>query len=168
MNMAKGKIRQSLLLFLVASLACIVVGCRSSVNVKPDRSDFVTYRFGGGEAGADFTEITIRGDGTVSYEYHFPLKKRDVLTRKAVLNPAETKILFQDLVSAGLFGLKSDRMGGADLDWADIRAQVDNRRVEAKFIGRFEGLKEVRRLFSPLLKKMHPERWERQNWDEGE
>ncbi len=161
MNMAKVKTRRSLPLFLVASLACIVVGCRSPVNVKPDRSDFVTYRFGGGEVGADFTEITIRGDGTVSYGYHFPLNERDVLTRKAVLSPAETKNLFQELANAGLFGLISDRMGGADLDWADIRAQVDNRRVEAKFIGRFEGLTEVRRLFSPLLKKMHPERWGR-------
>jgi hypothetical protein len=159
MNMAKVKIRRSLPLFLVASLACIVVGCRSPVNVKPHRSDFVTYRFGGGEVGADFTEITIRGDGSVTYRYHYPLKEKDVLERKSVLSLGETKIFFQDLTNAGLFGLKSDRMGGADLDWADIRAQVDNRRVEAKYIGRFEGLTEVRRLFFPLLKKMHPERW---------
>ncbi len=36
----------------------------------------VEYSFGGGEMGADYTTVSVRGDGLVKYQYTFPLNKQ--------------------------------------------------------------------------------------------
>jgi hypothetical protein len=146
---------------LLAVMAFLFGGCRTTFAVEPDRTDFISYSFGGGEVGADFGEIKIRGDGAVTYRYTYPEPRREELTRETALSPAETKKIMQGLIDAGLFDLKSERLGGADLDWAKVRAQMDGREVGADFAGRFDGLKEVRELILPLIKDLHPGLWKR-------
>jgi hypothetical protein len=156
----KGRYIEILLPIFVV-IALLFGGCRTTFAVEPDRTDFISYAFGGGEVGADFSEIEIRGDGAITYRYTYPVPRRKELIRETSLSPAKTKKLMQDLVDAGLFDLKSERLGGADLDWAKVRAQIDGREVDVVFTGKFDGLSGVQELILPLIKEIHPELWKR-------
>ena len=134
---------QQLFLFcLIFALSLLAAGCSEEkpivFDVQLDESDVINYAFGGGELGADATYITIRGDGHVTYTYSFPYVgtwPQETLTREHQLSNAETQILFQSLVNAGFFDLKSQETQGADVPRTSIQTSVDNHNLDISFDG---------------------------------
>ena len=126
---------------LIVSVTSLVAGCSSSqarFAVRPDGDDLIEYTFGGGEVGADWTQITIRGDGHVTYHYLFSYAgtlAQEEMTREHFLSSSETQELFQSLVDAGLFALTDVRDGGVDIPRATITASVDGHDLEVSIDG---------------------------------
>lgn len=126
---------------LIVSVTLLVAGCSLSQArfvAQPDESDFIEYTFGGGEVGAQWTQITIRGDGHITYHYVFPYAgtwPQEEMTREHSLSPSETQELFQSLVDAGLFALRDLRYEGADIPRTTITASVDERNLEVSIDG---------------------------------
>ena len=121
---------------LILGLSLLAAGCWLSPGrdaIQVGEGDFIAYAFGGGEAGAEWTEITIRGDGRVTYHYRFPFAgtgPRSEITREHSLSPTETQEFFQALLDAGLFDLRDVRSGGADIPGTSITASVGGRELD--------------------------------------
>ena len=159
------QVRHSLWLYpLMLGLILLASGCHSSpppkpisFQVQPDENDFITYSFGGGELGADATSISIRGDGQVTYHYGLPYSGSDPqeeIIRDHQLTQTELQTLWQSLVDAGLFDLKSQETQGADVPRTSIQASIDNHELDVSFDG--TPAETIHGSISRLIKTIHP------------
>ncbi|MCB0162575.1 MAG: hypothetical protein KDI79_00010 [Anaerolineae bacterium] len=148
---------------LLLSLMLLAWGCSPSLSkrtlfeVQPDESDFITYTFGGGEVGADATSVSIRGDGQVTYHYLLPYMgawPQEQLTREHQLPPDELRTLWQSLVDAGLFDLKSQKTQGADVPRTAVQAAIDNHKLDVAFDGTPD--ERIHGQISRLTQTIHP------------
>jgi hypothetical protein len=156
--------RHSLWLYpLIPGLILLASGCHSapprqiSFQVQPDENDFITYSFGGGELGADATSISIRGDGQITYHYSLPYSgtgPQEQITRDHQLAQAELQTLWQSLVDAGLFDLKTQETQGADMPRTWIQASIDNHELDVAFDGIPD--ERIHGPISRLIKTIHP------------
>jgi hypothetical protein len=121
---------------LILSVVLLVAGCSSSqvwFVVQTDENDFMEYAFGGGEYGADWTQITIRGNGHVTYHYIFPYAgswPQEEMIQEHTLSPSASQELFQALVDAGLFALRDLRYEGEDNPRTTIAASIDGHELK--------------------------------------
>jgi hypothetical protein len=126
---------------LIVSVTSLVAGCSLSPArfvVRPDENDFIEYAFGGGELGAPWTQMTIRGDGRITYHYVFPNAgtwPREEMIREHSLSPSETQRLFQALVDAGLFGLIDLRSESVGISRTTIAASIDGHELKVSIEG---------------------------------
>ncbi len=146
---------------LIIGLIFLITGCNfaepTPFVVSPDEDDFITYQFGGGELGADFTEVTIRGDGHVAYRYLLPYTgtwPQEEITRENQLSPAETEAFFQALVDGGIFGLESQASQGADVPRTTITIHLDERELEVNLDGTPEPA--IHNQFTNLIEQFYP------------
>jgi hypothetical protein len=157
-----------LFMAIFALLFISSISCSTDFDVQPDSTDFITYGLGGGELGAEWTEITIKGNGEVQYHYRFPLgteKQQRETSKQILLSSKEMKNLLQSLVSAGLFDLSSEPTRGADIPASTIKAEIDGHTIQARIDNLFTAgqeknsqWKQVHDLLWPLIKRAHPER----------
>ncbi len=150
-----------LLSILITGLIFLATGCSSvepaRFDVSLDESDLITYQFGGGELGADFTRLTIRGDGHISYRYLLPSTgawPQEEITKERQLSPAETEAFFQGLVEAGLFNLESQAPQGEDIPRTTITANVDHRQLEISLAGTPD--QAIHSQITGLIEQIHP------------
>lgn len=156
--------RHSLLCYqLIFALLLLASGChlapprQTSFQVQPDQSDFINFAFGGGEMGADATYLAIQGDGHVTYSYSLPYSysgPQEPITREHQLAKTELQTLFQSLVDAGLFDLKSRQTQGADVPRTSIQASIDNHELDVAFDGTPDEM--IYHHISRLIKTIHP------------
>lgn len=122
------------LLFLLLTLS----HCMPSFTVQPDAADEIIYEFGGGEMGAEWTTLTMRGDGHITYRFLHPYDgawPQEETVIEHTLSAAETEMLFQSLADAGLFRLRNVSYGGVDVDTTKITAAVDGRTLQVSIEG---------------------------------
>jgi hypothetical protein len=131
-----------LLYSLIVGLIIVAAGCNLtkpiSFEVQPDESDLLEYGFGGGELGADYTQISIRGDGQVTFYYLLPYWgtwPQEQIVKEHQLADVEVEALFQSLVDAGLFNLTNQQTQGADVPRTTIKASIDNHELDISFDG---------------------------------
>jgi hypothetical protein len=127
------------------------------MEMKPDISDIVVYGFGGGEPGSPWTELTIKGDGTLEY---FFSSGRDRMRREIKLSSEDTQKLFQALVDDGLFQLRSEKTQGADIPSITIKAHIGGRNHNARIditSKRSEQWQRIIGRFQRLLKTVLPD-----------
>lgn len=127
---------------LIVGFIILITGCNPAkpiaFEVQPDESDLLEYGFGGGELGADYAHISIRGDGQVTYRYLLPYWDtwpQEQITREHQLSNVEIQALFQSLVDAGLFNLTNQQTQGADVPRTSIQASIDNQELDVSFDG---------------------------------
>jgi hypothetical protein len=149
-----NKLKRIKILFILFSLT-ILLGCTTRFDVDPSEDDFISYHFGGGELGADFTEIRIDGNGNITYLYkvpyegEWPPKKVDKLYS---ISKNEVVTLFQTLIDRGLFDQKSKKHVGQDVPSTNVRALIDGHSINVSFPGI-----RVPQEISDLINKIHPE-----------
>ncbi len=111
--------------------------------------------------GAEWTQITIRGDGQVTYRYRFPYTgtwPQQEITREHWLSSDETRQLFQSLVDAGLLGLRSQETQGADVPGTSVAAHIDGRSLDMSMDGTPD--EAIHNQMRQLIEGLHPERWQ--------
>lgn len=119
-------------------VACIsavlfLQACCRSFSVELDPSDVVMYGSGGGELGAPWVEVVVRGDGSVTYQETEGGVKAFA---EVQMDQQEVIQLFQDLVDLGLFCMKPGlHGGGADVPVTKIEARIGGKELDAAFAG---------------------------------
>jgi hypothetical protein len=153
--------RLTAFVFIIA-LSLSIINCSPlpvRFTVELDESDFIDYGFGGGELGAEWTHIVIRGDGQVMYQYTFPYNgtwPQDNIDIEHQLSLPETKELFQSLVDNGLFDLSDVKSGGADVPATIITASFDEHSLKVYVEGTPD--ESIHRKISDIVSMIHPER----------
>ena len=143
-------------------IGLLITGCSLfsiRFTAQPDESDVLNYTFGGGELGADLTQLVIRDDGHVSYRYLLPFEDswpQDEINRDYQLSAPETEALFQSLVDAGLFDLSYAESEGVDIPRTLITASVDGHMLEAAMDGVPDAA--IHGKIEDLVATIHPER----------
>jgi hypothetical protein len=103
---------------------------QDGLAASPPGGDFAAHRFGGGEVGAGWTEVTIRASGVLVYRHMttFDGKTRVRSIRRTLHTSAvEARETLQSLVDAGLFALRSRKARGADIPTATFKARIHGR-----------------------------------------
>jgi len=153
----------------VFMLSLLITGCAPSLEqptaspVQPTRQldahNFIEYSFGGGEVGADWTELVISGDGHIAYQYTFPnngLGPAELLSKEYQLSPAETETFFKSLVDEGLFDLKNVDFRGVDVPVTIIKASIDGHQLEVTIEGTPD--ESIHGKIREIIAKVHPEK----------
>lgn len=139
------------------SLATACVQQDRIFTVQADGSDYVEYAFGGGELGAEWHEITIRGDGQIEYHYVYPYAgewPQAEFVFEYSLSAEETQHLFQGLVDARLYGLETQHAeGGADIPQTVINASLDGHELAVSVDGTPD--EPIHNQMTALVKKVH-------------
>ena len=163
------------IIVIVIVLSLLIVGCGLvpeptptpvRFSVQSDESNFIEYGFGGGELGADWTQLYISGDGRIMYQYTFPSDgtgDAEFLSREYQLSPTETEVLFQSLVDEGFFDLTDVDYGGVDADFTLIKASVDGHQLEVMIEG--WPAESIHGKMREIVDKIHPEK--QQIYEEG-
>ena len=158
-----SRLQKFLILYsLLSTLGLLMASCllkQKQFDVQLDASDVLEYGFGGGELGADWTQIVISGDGHVTYHYTFPFVgtwPQEEMNKEHQLTLQETEMLFQSLVDAGLFSLRRMPTLDADVPRTNIMASFGGREVEASMDGTPD--EAIHGLMMALIAKIHPER----------
>jgi len=123
-------------LILCSLLLLISTGCDYRFEAEPDKNDYIIYQSGGGELGASWVKIVIRGDGSVEYHGKYPYEgtwPQKELSNTYKLSVGRTKQLFQSLIDTGLFSLKDKTMHGADLPFTGISADIDGHTLDVSW-----------------------------------
>jgi len=146
---------------LIFGLILLAAGCNPakpiSFEVQPDDGNFIEYGFGGGELGADYTRISIRGDGQVTFYYLLPYSgtgPQEQIIREHQLSDVEIQALFQSLVDAGLFNLTNQQTQGADVPRTSIQASIDNHELDVSFDGTPEAA--IHSYITSLIQEIYP------------
>lgn len=150
------------LVLIVISVIIPMTGCSLTqvrFDLKLDKTDYLDYSFGGGELGAEWTQIVICGDGRVTYLYRLPYTgtwPQEEITIEYQLSEPETLDFFQSLVDAGLYDLKNQETGGVDVPRTSIRSTLDGHSLKVSFDG--TPGEEIHNKIMVLIKEVHPER----------
>ncbi len=119
-------------------MTCMAAGlllqaCCGPFPVNLDPSGTLKYGRGGGEVGAPWVELVVRGDGSATYRR---TEARRGQTAQVQVGRDQAGRLFQDLVNLGLFCLPRGRHGdGADVPATKIEALIDSREIDVAFVG---------------------------------
>lgn len=160
MRQIPGSLTQ--LIVIILSLVGFTTGCSPAPglsDVQLDQGDTIEYAFGGGEAGAAWTQVTIWGDGYVTYLYHPPydgIGAPEEITIEYRLPEKETQALFTSLVKAGLFDLQHQETMGADIPRTSVKAVIDQNKLDIAMDGTPPA--EIHGQIEALIAEIHPEK----------
>lgn len=149
--------RSGLLVVIFSTLVfAILYGRDSKFEVNVDGRDSVSYEWWGGERGADWSSVTLRGNGKMVYRYVNPLEPQRSLDIDKELSPSDTRYWLQSLVDEGIFGLSDEGLQGGCTPGAHVRADMDGYAVDATYLGTRP---RVHDHFISLSKIADPGRW---------
>jgi hypothetical protein len=117
---------------VLTALLLLGVG-QDGLAAFPAEGDFASYRFGGGEVGADWTELTIHEGGALIYRHMTTFGGRTpvrLIERRMYVPAPEARETLRSLTDGGLFALKSRRPRGVDVPTAAFRARMDGRSLD--------------------------------------
>ena len=111
----------------------LLQACCRPFSVELDPSDILMYGSGGGELGAPWVQVVVRGNGSATYQR---TEGGSTASVEVQVGRHEVIRLFQDLIDLGLFCMKSGlHGGGADVPVTKLEARIDGRKLDAAFAG---------------------------------
>ena len=130
----------------LALLMLVFTGCDDSdkapktgvrFKVHADRTDHVTCGLGGGKAGAQWDQVSLRGDGQVRWIHTDGMTARTAqegFEKTAKLSPEDTAKWLQGVVDVGLFDLETTAVAD-DQPHTKCQGSIDGRALNTMFPG---------------------------------